>query len=162
MKDAILFMLMFLLTSKIYSQSLKIDEIPFDEISEINGISYTPTHTIEKTGFSIKKYDNKEIIIEFIFIIKGQGTQQRLHSDSILLQTTKSKIFLDNPIRDTASFKNDGSMYDKIFHHLSIAQFDLLKKEPVDEIILRYGNDPVHLQVKKRSQRQINRVANSL
>lgn len=162
MKGAILFILTFLSISKLHSQSLKNEEIPFDEISQMNGISYAPTDTITKTAFSIKKFENKEVFVELIFITKRLAVQHGLHIDSILLQSTRSKIFLYNPIKDTVYYQNDGSLCNKIFHRISIAQFDLLKKEPISEIILRYGNAPVHLRLIKRSQVQITREVNSL
>jgi hypothetical protein len=125
-------------------------------------IIYSPTDLITKISIATKKFANGKQGIEFSFITKETENKPEIRTDSIILNASDFKtLTINHPYRNNEIATFDGGYFQSAIHWLSISDIDFIKKETITKIVLSINKKPLVIDLNKKSQTGIKKLADS-
>ncbi|HLK29998.1 MAG TPA: hypothetical protein VKT28_15565 [Puia sp.] len=159
MKNFVLIGLFFFLVKHTFAQTnIKDANIVFT--TPLTNFQYSPTNTILRIDYSIKKFVNGKQGIQFSFLVKPEKDMPQVNLDSIILTSTDYKILaLHKSYFDTSYAFADLNLSFTTIHWVDEAAINFLKKEMISDITIFLDHSPVTIRLNKKSQKKLNEDA---
>ena len=156
---ALLFYLLLSLVS--HSQILFLKDTTIRFISDPKSISYSPSSLISNISYSSSYFKNGQRGIIFSFIAKEKGQLPNIRIDSITLKLSNGKsLILNNPYGDTIVTRYDGGLYLAVLYSLDKSELGILKLQTITTLILIIDKQPLEINLRNKSQRELREFAN--
>lgn len=123
-------------------------------------IAYSPKELILKFSVATINFANGKQGIEFSLMTKETEKRPEIRMDSIVLSTNDFKtLTLNHPYKTSIINTYDGGFLMTAIHWLGKADIDFLKAETINRIVLTIDQKPLVIEVEKKSQREIKKMA---
>ncbi len=149
------------LTATTSAQVIDIRDSTFIPNSQPINIVYTPVDFILKISFATINFANGKQGIELSMLTKETQKKPEIRIDSIVLSTSDFKtLILNHAYKTAVTTTYDGGYLMSAILWLSNADIAFIKNETINRIVLTIDKKPLLIQVDKKSQREIKKVAN--
>ena len=149
------------LTATTSAQVIDIRDSTFILNSQPVNIIYTPVDLILKISIATINFANGKQGIELSIITKETEKKPEIRIDSIVLSTSDFKtLILKHAYKTAVTTTYDGGYLMSAIHWLSNADIAFIKNETINRIVLTIDKKPMVIEVNKKSQREIKKIAN--
>lgn len=125
-------------------------------------IIYSPTDLVIKISLFTIHFINGKQGIELSFMTKETEKKPEIRIDSMVLSSNDYKtLLLNHPYKTDVVGTFDGGYIITGIHWLSKPDIDFIKAETITKIVLTVNKKPLVIDIEKKSQREIKKMANS-
>jgi hypothetical protein len=150
------------LASAVNAQTDYIKDSMFIANTSPLNINYSPKELILKISVSTINFANGKQGIELSLMTKETEKKPEIRIDSIVLSTNDFKtLTLNHPYKTSIINTYDGGYLMTAIHWLSKPDIDFLKGETINRIVLTIDQKPLVIEVEKKSQREIKKMADT-
>jgi len=123
-------------------------------------IIYTPADFILKISIVTINFTNGKQGIGLSVMTKEIEKKPDIRIDSVVLSTSDFKtLTLNHPYKTSVTNTYDGGYLISAIHWLSNADIAFIKTETINRIVLTIDKKPLVIEVDKKSQREIKKLA---
>jgi len=123
-------------------------------------IIYTPADFILKISIVTINFTNGKQGIGLSVMTKEIEKKPDIRIDSVVLSTSDIKtLTLNHPYKTSVTNTYDGGYLISAIHWLSNADIAFIKTETINRIVLTIDKKPLVIEVDKKSQREIKKLA---
>ncbi|HXB44300.1 MAG TPA: hypothetical protein VNV85_09605 [Puia sp.] len=151
------------LASAVKGQADTIKDSTFIPNSAPVNIAYSPTDLVTKISIFTINFANGKQGIVLAFMTKETEKRPAIRIDSIVLSAKDFKtLLLQHPYKTNVISTFDGGYIMTVIHWLSKTDIDFIKAETITKLVLTVNEKPLVIDVKKKSQHDIKKIAHSI